>query len=258
MKARKKRTKKRPRQSPHPLAPNGYFKFLFGRPGLLLLIFVLFLSGSHFVVRFEDRLTPALVSHGFQFLGYKKATTTVFWVGEGASRANGRIHNFSSAWDDTWAKSYGGVDTPYVRCGLFPCTFIPKQNPFYFALPYDDLVAFTGIRKDGSRKIPWYDKESAKNFDSILEDHWIKILHNEHACFAQWKDVGPFKTNDFAYVFGNASQPENTKGLGAGLDVSPATRDCLRFMGSTQTHWKFIDEDDVPPGPWKVIVNGRG
>lgn len=188
---------------------------------------------------------------------YKVATTTVFWVGETASDANAHIDNISSAWNETWQKSYGGYDDPHDRCGFFPCNFTPKQNPFYFALPYDDLVSQVGTRKENAHKvIPWYDEDNAVPYESVLENHWIKVAHDGHICYGQWKDVGPISTNDHEYVFGDFKTPKNNFGLQAGLDVSPALRDCLGFSGSAQTKWKFVDARDVPEGPWTVIISG--
>ena len=70
---------------------------------------------------------------------YKHTITTLFWVGEEANKDNNFISNTSSAWDEGWLEHYGGIDSPLHRCGYKPCAFKPKENPFYFALPYNDL-----------------------------------------------------------------------------------------------------------------------
>jgi len=59
--------------------------------------------------------------------------------------------------------------------------------------------------------------------------------------------------DDKAYVFGT-SQPQNTVNDNAGLDVSPAVRDYLGLNDIDKTDWQFVDEEDVPDGPWKEIV----
>jgi hypothetical protein len=63
--------------------------------------------------------------------------------------------------------------------------------------------------------------------------------------------VGPFETDDWDYVFGNA-RPKTRGNKGAGLDVSPAVRDYLEFgTGFGFVDWRFVDVDEVPDGPWK-------
>ena len=41
----------------------------------------------------------------------------------------------------------------------------------------------------------------------------------------------------------------------AGLDVSPAVRDCLGFKNrNAVVDWRFLEASKVPGGPWKDIV----
>ena len=75
--------------------------------------------------------------------------------------------------------------------------------------------------------------------------------------YAQWEDVGPFGENDSNYVFGSAN-PKSTTNKTAGLDVSPAVNDYLGLSGLDTTSWQFVDEKDVPSGPWKNIVTTSG
>ncbi len=179
---------------------------------------------------------------------YKYVTTTVFWVGEEASVYNGYIDNKSSAWDLDWVKSFGGFDDPYDRCGYLPCKFKPKENPFYFALPY------MGIDENGPKeslkKIPWYTKDSKPT--QLIKNRWIEVVHDGNTCYAQWEDVGPYETDDFDYVFGNSSPLNTVDFVRSGLDVSPAMRDCLSLNenGITTTGWRFVEFSEVPPGPW--------
>src|SRR5438445_5026984 len=60
--------------------------------------------------------------------------TSVFWVGE--------KQNHGSAWDPNWQSNYGGIDNPKqsARRNYIPVAFMPRQNPFYCALPYNDLT----------------------------------------------------------------------------------------------------------------------
>jgi len=178
--------------------------------------------------------------------------TTTFWVGEPASNANGGITNVASAWDEEWQASFGGFDDPNNRNGFQPAAFIPKQNPFYFALPYNDIDD-NGARKTNLPAIvaAWADGNT-DIYSSVLQGRWIKITNQLGLeAYAQWQDVGPFGEDDEAYVFGNSTAvPNNSINNHAGLDLSPATRDFLGLTGLDQVDWQFVDEADVPNGEW--------
>lgn len=180
----------------------------------------------------------------------KEVIATLFWVGETADSSNGYITNVESAWVGDWMGSYGGNDAPDNRCGYKPCDFTPKENPFYYALPYNDLDE-NGERKASTSLIPWF--ESKKDRTSVVKNTWVEVEHNGNICYGQWADVGPFLEDDFDYVFGNA-QPSNTFGEEAGIDLSPGFWDCLKMNDNANVKWRFIDDADVPPGPWKEIV----
>ncbi len=198
----------------------------------------------------EEEDSNALVQANTGRIAYKSALTTVFWVGEGASEDNEYISNYVSYWDEDWQVNYGGVDDPEDRCGYYPCSFTPKENPFYFALPYGDYNEDNSV-KESVKLIPWYEEKNP--YASIIKNKWIKIVYQNKACYAQWEDVGPFEIDDFNYVFGVAGQ-KNKHGVEAGLDISPATWDCLGLEDNNITEWRFVDESEVPSGPWKEIV----
>jgi len=183
----------------------------------------------------------------------KRTTTTVFWVGEEADSSNDYIANDESAWDRHWEEHFGGYDDPSDRCGYQPCEFTPDENPFYVALPYDDLKE-DGTRKSSSKRIPWYD--AVQGSRSIVKDHWVRVIYKGRACYGQWEDVGPNETDDFTYVFGSKTTPKNTFDERAGLDISPALRDCLGVSDVSITSWSFVDNRDVPDGPWMETVTG--
>src|SRR5437868_11073447 len=65
-------------------------------------------------------------------------TATELWVGEPAAERRDP-GNLASAWDEHWPAHFGGFDDPKNRSGWNPKAFVPKENPFYFALPYNDL-----------------------------------------------------------------------------------------------------------------------
>ena len=45
---------------------------------------------------------------------------------------------------------------------------------------------------------------------------------------------------------------------GAGLDLSPALRDYLGLSGMDRVDWQFVEEADVPPGPWRQTITRSG
>jgi hypothetical protein len=182
--------------------------------------------------------------------------TTIFWVGEAAT-ANNPVHNMSSSWDKYWHSTFGGYDNPNPEArvplqggGTIPKAFVPQGNPFYFALPYNDVSQ--GRHKAEARSvIPWFSRVFEEEGKSVLRDRWIAIKKGNRVCYAQWSDCGPFSTDSWQYVFGSARPAPNIN-KGAGLDVSPAVRDFLR-LGSTDTvDWKFVEYGDVPYGPWAL------
>ncbi len=161
---------------------------------------------------------------------------------------NGHIHNFSSYWDPNWVKHYGGVDDPEKRKGYFPAGFTPKENPFYVALPFAEIDS-RGRMKESAKKIPGYGKGQP-----LTKNRWVEIRYKGKTCYGQWQDVGPFGEDDFEWVFGSATKPKNREGEKAGLDVSPAIAKYVGLKEPAQTEWRFVDEKDVPDGPWRKIV----
>ncbi|MEI8292608.1 MAG: hypothetical protein WCG66_01320 [bacterium] len=197
---------------------------------------------------------PAISTQSPSMLGLSRypwkrnIVTTVFWVGERATR-NNPVPNCKSSWDPEWHKSYGGYDNPEpeARRGFFP-KFVPRQNPFYVALPYNDVTR--GETKLESRKvIPWFREAFEKPGQSVCKGRWVAIRRGNRIAYAQWEDCGPFRTDHWQYVFGN-DRPKPNLNQGAGLDVSPAVRDYLGMGGKDVCDWKFVDFREVPPGPW--------
>jgi hypothetical protein len=176
--------------------------------------------------------------------------TTVFWVGEQAG-GNNPVPNFRSSWDLNWQANYGGFDTPEKseRRNYIPVSFVPRQNPFYFALPYND-VTHGQFKPEAPLVIPWFKQAYMGQGQSVCWHHWIAIRKGNRTCYAQWEDCGPFRTDHFQYVFGN-EKPKPNLNHGAGLDVSPAVRDYLGLQPTDVTDWQFVNTQDVPPGPWR-------
>lgn len=178
--------------------------------------------------------------------------TTVFWVGEQPSQ-NNPVPNTMSCWDKNWTRNYGGFDNPKpsARKGYLPAKFVPGQNPFYIALPYNDMT-MKGHKAEASRVIPWFNQAYTSPTESVLKGRWVAIRKGNRVCYAQWEDVGPFQTDHWEYVFGN-ERPRANLNRGAGLDVSPAVRDFLGMDDTDVTDWKFVDFEEVPRGPWATV-----
>ena len=66
--------------------------------------------------------------------------STVFWIGERPT-VNNPVPNDRSSWGRHWLWSYGGYDNPNpaTRRNFIPAGFVLRQNPFYIALPYNDI-----------------------------------------------------------------------------------------------------------------------
>lgn len=176
----------------------------------------------------------------------KKIVTTTFWVGQDATTYND-TNNYASAWDSKWTQSFGGTDNPTQRFGFLPKgRFAVTQNPFYVALPFNDVKY-----PDLARKwVPWFNKEFAKSqrYVSQCKGRWIEIRNAAgKSCFAQWQDVGPFRYDHAEYVFGKERPNTYNK---AGLDVSPAVKTHLGLDGLDLCDWRFVEAWEVREGPW--------
>jgi hypothetical protein len=178
--------------------------------------------------------------------------TTIFWIGERPS-GNNPVPNDRSSWDRNWYYSYGGYDTPDpgARRNFIPANFVPRQNPFYVALPYNDVEGGR-TKGEASQVIPWFKQAFVRDGQTVLKGRWIAIRHGNRVCYAQWEDCGPFRTDHWQYVFGN-ERPRPNLNQGAGLDVSPAVRDYLGLGNKDACDWKFSEFREVPSsGPWAM------
>ena len=178
--------------------------------------------------------------------------TTIFNIGEQPTK-NNPTPNHSSSWDPNWESNYGGFDDPDSshRHGFLPAGFIPRQNPFYCALPYNDVTR--GSTKPEARvMIPWFRQAFEQEGHTVCKGRWVAIRHGNRVAYAQWEDCGPFRTDHYQYVFGAELPRPNLNG-GAGLDVSPAVRDALGMNATRDVcSWKFVDINEVPAGPWRL------
>lgn len=178
----------------------------------------------------------------------KGIVTTVFWIGNGKK---GREAQGASAWDPKWESNYGGFDNPSAakRKDYIPIGFIPRLNPFYVALPYNDVTK-NKTKPEAKVVIPWFQEAFEAEGTSVCRDRWIAIRSAAgKVCYAQWADCGPFHTDHWQYVFGNERPRPNVNG-GTGLSVSPAVRDYLQLSSTDITDWVFVAPSSVPQGPW--------
>ena len=138
---------------------------------------------------------------------------------------------------------------PAARHDYIPLSFVPDQNPFYCALPYND-VDQGRFKPEAPTVIPWFKQVHPEPGQSVCKDRWVAIRKGDRICYAQWEDCGPFRTDHFQYVFQN-ERPTPNASHDAGLSVSPAVRDHLGLAPADVTDWRFVEVSDVPPGPWR-------
>ncbi|MGZ3418701.1 MAG: hypothetical protein ACXVEF_24290 [Polyangiales bacterium] len=192
---------------------------------------------------------------------------TIFWVGEPATKQNGCTANLASAFDHDWIGAYGGCDAASPRVteddGFHrPQGFVPKENPYYVALPYG-----SNEHAPWRDEVPWLDdRPRAHSVRAVLKNRWVAIRRDDVVCYAQWEDIGPFCVDDADYVFGGAA-PRNDgvscdtgspgNGTASGIDLSPATASCLGAtfeLGLFPVDWWFVDDAFVPEGPWRRVI----
>ncbi len=201
------------------------------------------------------RLRASEVQLQSQYPVKRDIMTTYFWIGQGASGYNDTT-NYKSAWDSDWTRNFGGTDAPETRAAFrnspvpLPKKFAPTANPFYVALPFND-IRYPDLAR---QYVPWWNEKLFRQsrFQSQCKGRWVMIEYQGLACFAQWEDVGPLRYDHAAYVFGNARP--TSEHSGAGLDVSPAVRDYLGLQGLDRTQWRFVEDREVPDGPWLKLA----
>jgi hypothetical protein len=173
----------------------------------------------------------------------------------------------SSAWDARWAQHYGGCDglgPVGVACSAdtaarrgpdwFPTVTVPRENPYYVALPFDDLVpnGTTGRERMAWSQDPGFAGRQGDRTVSFLKNRWVSVSGPAGTCFAQVEDTGP-GAPDPAYVF-DAEAPKDYYGM----HLSPALFRCLGFDGTAldgRVDWAFVDAPDQ--GPWATLVTSR-
>jgi hypothetical protein len=113
------------------------------------------------------------------------------------------------------------------------------------------------LKSEAAKVVPWFIEQFRGVGSSVCKGHWLEIRHGAKICYAQWEDVGPFSTDSAGYVFGG-ERPLPNVNHGAGIDVSPAVRDYLGLGSLSLVDWRFVEESEVPSGPWSVWVPSGG
>ncbi len=107
-----------------------------------------------------------------------RIVTTVFCLG-GSTAANSTAQKHTSSCDRNWKESFGGYDNPDTakRTGFIPAAFVPKLNPFYCALPYNDITK-GGHKPEARAVVPWFKQAFVREGQSVCRDRWIAIRNN--------------------------------------------------------------------------------
>lgn len=201
-------------------------------------------------------VAPPIPSSRILYPWKTRVTCTIFWIGELPSQ-NNPTPNCKSSWDQQWSANFGGYDDPdpanrvanHTTGDFRPKNFVPKLNPFYIALPYNDVSG--GVHKpEAPRVIPWFARMNPGQGETVLKGRWVQIYNGSRSCYAQWEDCGPWVTDDWEFVFGT-KPPKTTQNGSAGIDLSPAIRDYLTLRSGQKVHWRFVEAGQVPYGPWK-------
>jgi hypothetical protein len=217
-------------------------------------------------------------SSGRAYPWHTDIVSTTFWVGEIFDPNASDGSQVYSTYDGKWQEHYGGCDGVTTGDGCeterrtaandyFPTAMTPRENPFYLDLPYDDINDDQGFA-DRDRVVPWasdqpYASHSGDQDFSYMKNRWVEIRKGDRTCYGQIEDAGPGQYHDAAYVFGDDdARPANKRYNGAGMDVSPALNGCLGYAEvngeDDRVDWRFVDDADVPQGPWTRIVTSSG
>lgn len=239
-----------------------------------LVAAILLLSGC---TQGEDDVPKDQLPDG-RYPWHTNIIATTFWVGEIFDPEATDGSQELSTYDSRWMESYGGCDGVVVdgvctterrtaENDFFPTSMSPRENPFYLDLPFDDVNNDRAFALRGE-VVPWAGEEpyasriGDRRF-SLMKNRWVELRNGDAVCFGQVQDAGPAVYDDTRYVFGEDDRrPVNRRFNGAGMDVSPALNGCLGFRDvngkSDDVHWRFVDEEDVPVGPWLRIVTNSG
>jgi len=170
-----------------------------------------------------------------------------------------------SGWDRDWAAHFGGCDG-YGSAGVTcrsdlagrtspdwsPVALVPKENPYYVGLPYNDLDDLAGRAASPWAHDPGYAQHLADPAFSLLKNRWVQVTGSTGSCYAQVEDTGP-GPSDAGYVLG-AARPGHTPAI----NLSPAVARCIGVTDAAtgiRVDWAFVDRP--PTGPWTAVLTTR-
>ena len=196
---------------------------------------------------------------------HAQVPASVFRVGVEVPGRGDDGQSLRSGWDRNWAAHFGGCDG-YGSVGAacrsdlaartppdwFPVALLPKENPYYVGLPYNDL----GDRA-GRAAIPWArDPGFAEHLGnpsfSLIKNRWVQVTGRTGSCYAQVEDTGP-GPSDAGYVLRGA-RPAHTPAI----NLSPALARCVGVLdaaAASLVDWAFVDRP--PAGPWTAVPTTR-
>jgi len=76
------------------------------------------------------------------------------------------------------------IPTPSARRDYIPVAYIPKQNPFYCALPYNDVTK-DQFKPEAQLVIPWFKQSYTGPGQSVCRHRWIAIRKGNRAAKTQ-------------------------------------------------------------------------
>ena len=100
------------------------------------------------------------------------------------------------------------------RSNCIPAGFVPQQNPFYIALPYNDIL-HGDHKPEASQVVPWFKRPIRDRENQCSRADGWRSVSATRTVYAQWEDCGPFRTDHWQYVFGN-ERPKPNLNRGAG------------------------------------------
>lgn len=190
---------------------------------------------------------------------------SVFRIGAQVPGQGDDEQSLRSGWDRDWAAHFGGCDgygSPGASCrsdlagrtppDWFPVALVPKENPYYLGLPYNDLDDLAGRTASPWARDPGYAKHLADPTFSLVKNRWVQVTGTTGSCYGQVEDTGPGRS-DAGYVLG-AARPAHTPAI----NLSPALARCVGMTDAAaggRVDWAFVDRP--PAGPWTAVPTSR-
>ncbi len=176
--------------------------------------------------------------------------TTEFWIGEGSTPISSTT-NVASSWDEDWRANNHGSDSPWNRNGYASGSHASTLNPFYVALPFNDLAFPDKARRwlpDG-----WY--LAARRMASRSPPARTAGLRSRTRAATSASRSGRM-SGRYATTTRNTSSARSARSaLATTMPVSTSHRPWRNTLASrTKTArrppWRFVDDEEVRPGAW--------